>query len=62
MYRFLQVSEQKVANGFAVASGGTFGVTFFAGFNEILTAIALIVAIVSGGISIYKSLKKKKDE
>jgi len=64
MFRVVLASEQQIANGAAAVSGGSFGVAYFAGLNEVLTTIALLLAIISGVISLWKHFygKRKKED
>jgi len=61
----LVISEQQIANGAAIVSNGSAGIGLFSylsGFNELLTSIALIIAIISGLISLWKHYRGKSKE
>ena len=53
-----------VADTGAVVSGSAWAVAYLGDLNALLTTAALVVAIISGGISIYRhfsSADKKQD-
>lgn len=57
----IQKISTNVADTGAVVSGSAWAVAYLGDLNEALTTVALLIAIISGGISIYKHFADIKD-